>query len=49
MVTTASRAFASVLDALNTLQSNVDRAQKSQAHEFLEKFQKSVGALVDGA
>lgn len=35
-------AFAPVLVALSTMQSNVDRSQKNQAHEFLEKFQKSV-------
>lgn len=31
-----------VLAALATMQSNVERPQKSQAHEFLEQFQKSV-------
>ena len=35
--------FAPVLAALSTMQSNVERSQKSQAHEYLEKFQKSVG------
>ena len=34
--------FAPVLAALSTMQSNVERSQKSQAHEYLEKFQKSV-------
>ncbi|KAL8780488.1 MAG: hypothetical protein Q9213_006448 [Squamulea squamosa] len=30
-----------VLAALSTMQANVERAQKSQAHAYLEKFQKS--------
>ncbi|KAL8944375.1 MAG: hypothetical protein Q9211_000609 [Gyalolechia sp. 1 TL-2023] len=30
-----------VLAALSTMQANVDRSQKSEAHEYLEKFQKS--------
>lgn len=34
--------YAPVLAALSTMQSNVERSQKSQAHEYLEKFQKSV-------
>lgn len=34
--------FASVLVALTTMQSNEERTQKSQAHEFLENFQKTV-------
>lgn len=34
--------FAPVLAALATLQGNAPRQEKSQAHEFLEKFQKSV-------
>lgn len=34
--------FASVLAALTTMQSNEECTQKSQAHEFLEKFQKTV-------
>ena len=34
--------FAPVLAALSTMQSNAERSQKSQAHEYLEKFQKSV-------
>ncbi|KAH0534220.1 hypothetical protein FGG08_007196 [Glutinoglossum americanum] len=33
--------FAPVLSALSTLQSSVERNQKTQAHNFLEKFQKS--------
>ncbi|KAI5779441.1 armadillo-type protein [Peziza echinospora] len=40
-VTTAEQAFAPVLVALTTMQSNVDAAQKQQAHEYLEQFQKS--------
>ncbi|KAF2835231.1 ARM repeat-containing protein [Patellaria atrata CBS 101060] len=38
------QAFAPILNALATLQSHGDRAQKGQAHEFLEKFQKSTEA-----
>jgi transportin-3 len=34
-------AFAPVLSALATMQSNADRAQKGEAHTFLEQFQKS--------
>lgn len=34
--------FAPVLTALATMQSNASRAEKGQAHEFLEMFQKSV-------
>ncbi|KZF25416.1 putative mRNA transport regulator [Xylona heveae TC161] len=37
----AQEAFAPVLTALATMQGNVSRSQKAQAHEFLEKFQKS--------
>lgn len=33
--------FAPVLSALATMQSNVDRSQKGQAHTYLEQFQKS--------
>lgn len=33
-----------VLVALSSLQSNADRSQKSQAHDYLEKFQKSAEA-----
>jgi hypothetical protein len=36
------QAFAPVLAAVATMQGNVSRAEKTQAHEFLEKFQKSV-------
>lgn len=38
----AQQAFAPVLAALATMQSNVDRTQKGHAHEYLEQFQKSV-------
>lgn len=41
----ASESFAPVVAALSTMQSNVERDQKSQAHEYLERFQKSVGHL----
>ncbi|KAJ5095055.1 hypothetical protein N7532_007346 [Penicillium argentinense] len=36
------QAFAPVLAAVATMQGNVSRSEKTQAHEFLEKFQKSV-------
>lgn len=39
---TAGQAFGPVLAAVATLQGNVSRSEKAQAHEFLEKFQKSV-------
>jgi transportin-3 len=39
----AGQAFAPVLTAVATMQGNVSRSEKTQAHEFLEKFQKSVG------
>lgn len=41
---TAQQAFAPVLAALATMQGNVDRAQKGQAHQYLEHFQKSTEA-----
>jgi transportin-3 len=37
----APGAFAPVLSALATMQSNADRPQKHEAHTFLEQFQKS--------
>lgn len=37
-----AQAFAPVLAAVATMQGNVPRSEKAQAHEFLEKFQKSV-------
>ncbi|GAB7362921.1 hypothetical protein MBLNU230_g3221t2 [Neophaeotheca triangularis] len=36
--------YAPVLSALATMQSNVDRAEKHQAHTYLEQFQKSENA-----
>lgn len=42
----AQQAFAAVLGALATMSSSSDRAQKGQAHEFLEKFQKSPEAWI---
>ncbi|PCH02428.1 Armadillo-like helical [Penicillium occitanis (nom. inval.)] len=36
--------FAAVLAAVATMQGNVSRSEKAQAHEYLEKFQKSVEA-----
>lgn len=38
----AQHGYAPVLAALATMQANVDREQKGQAHEYLENFQKSV-------
>lgn len=35
--------FAPVLAALATMQGNASRQEKTHAHEFLERFQKSVG------
>lgn len=46
MAANGTQAFAPVLAALQTMQSNVYRAQKGQAHEFLEQFQKSVGPIL---
>ncbi|KAJ5474888.1 hypothetical protein N7475_004454 [Penicillium sp. IBT 31633x] len=40
----AGQAFAPVLAAVATMQGNVPRSEKTQAHEFLEKFQKSIEA-----
>ena len=37
-----TQAFAPVLAALATMESNLDRTQKGQAHEYLEQYQKSV-------
>lgn len=39
---TAQGALPQILSALATMQSNVGGKEKAQAHEFLEKFQKSV-------
>lgn len=41
----AGPAFGPVLAAVATMQGNVSRSEKTQAHEFLEKFQKSVQIL----
>ena len=35
--------FEPVLAAHNLMQSQAPKAQKEQAHQFLERFQKSVG------
>ncbi|KAL9100293.1 MAG: hypothetical protein Q9163_004311 [Psora crenata] len=48
MVTTATAGFGPVLSALSMMQSNAEREEKSQAHEYLEKFQKSVCDHHDG-
>ena len=45
MASAGSGSFAPVLAALSVMQSNVAQAQKSQAHDYLEKFQKSVRRL----
>ena len=42
MAASGAGAFAPVLAALSTMQSSAERSQKSQAHEYLETFQKSV-------
>lgn len=42
MAADGQQAYAPVLSALATMQGNIDRTQKSQAHEYLESFQKSV-------
>ncbi|KAF3921205.1 Transportin-3 [Orbilia brochopaga] len=39
---TSTEALAPILQALATMQGNVDRAQKYQANEYLEAFQKSI-------
>lgn len=41
--------YAPILAALSTMQSNVQGKEKAAAHEFLEKFQKSVGAQIEMA
>jgi transportin-3 len=38
----AQQGFEPVLAAHNMMQSSGNRAQKEQAHQFLEQFQKSV-------
>ena len=38
--------FAPVLAAHSTMSSGADRAQKEQAHQFLEQFQKSVRRMI---
>jgi len=43
MVASGAEAFRPVLQALATLQGNLDREQKQQANDYLEAFQKSVG------
>ena len=35
-----------VLVALSTMQANVEQSQKTQAHDYLEKFQKSVRTII---
>jgi hypothetical protein len=43
------QAFAPVLSAVATMQGNVSRPEKAHAHEFLEKFQKSVRPAHSGS
>lgn len=38
----AAQAFAPVLAAVETMQSSGDRAQKAEANDFLDRFQKTV-------
>ena len=47
----ADQSYGPVLDALRMMSSNLDRAQKGEAHQFLEQFQKSVSQchLLDNA
>lgn len=47
MAENGAAGFAPVIEALSTMQSNADRSKKSQAHEYLEKFQKSVRILTN--
>ena len=42
---TVEPGFGQILAALATMQSNAQRKEKTQAHEFLEQFQKSVSAF----
>lgn len=46
MVSPNSDGLEPILAALSTMQANVERSQKSQAHEYLENFQKSVRAML---
>ena len=46
MATSEGDPVAPVLAALASMRGNVDRTQKSQAHEYLEKFQKSVSTNI---
>ncbi|GLB09521.1 nuclear import receptor [Aspergillus tubingensis] len=41
---TAGQSFGAVLAAVTTMSGNVSRSEKEHAHEFLEKFQKSIEA-----
>jgi transportin-3 len=49
MAANGQQVFDPVLAAHNTMSSQADRAQKEQAHQYLEQFQKSVrGIGTDG-
>jgi transportin-3 len=45
MAANGQQVFDPVLAAHNTMSSQADRAQKEQAHQFLEQFQKSVRSM----
>jgi transportin-3 len=45
MAANGQHVFDPVLAAHNTMASQADRAQKEQAHQYLEQFQKSVCRL----
>jgi transportin-3 len=45
MAANGQHVFDPVLAAHNTMSSQADRAQKEQAHQFLEQFQKSVRSM----
>lgn len=50
MAGTKNAGFAPILAALSTMQSNAQGKEKGEAHQFLEKFQKSADAwTVTGA
>jgi len=42
----AQEAFTPILQAVNSMRDG-HREEKKAAHEYLEKFQKSVGLLID--
>jgi hypothetical protein len=42
----SGQSYAQVLEAVAALNQNGQREQKIAAHEFLDKFQKSVGGII---